>query len=175
LSCVIALRNSEGNICMGADIYASSSEEIRRRQDKKVFQNMGLRIGFSGSIRVGQCLHPDLWTPKEGSTNIIQIANSIREHLAEMGTLMSESGTDAMDANIIICMNGGIYEILEDFQVQVPAESFTAIGAGKSYALGSLFTTSGSGQTLKERVEKALEAAAYFTPGIRPPFSIIEF
>ena len=66
---------------------------------------------------------------------------------------------------------GGIFEIAADFTVCQSIDGFAVVGRGGSYALGSLYSTSGDPRS---RLKSALEAAAYFDAFVRPPFTVLE-
>ena len=65
-----------------------------------------------------------------------------------------------------------IYMVEGDYQVGKPLDGFAAVGSGSDVALGALFAT--KGQTPRERVCIALEAAERFNAAVRAPFIVLE-
>ena len=65
-----------------------------------------------------------------------------------------------------------IFRLGEDGYIVQVKDDYTAIGSGADFALGSFHSTAGLEPS--ERLMKALEAAAYLDPYVRPPFTVLE-
>jgi len=170
MSCIIGLKH-KGRVYVGADTAASNDDEIRMRKDKKVFKNGPFVIGYAGSIRTGQCLMRSYWKPPN-SRNIFKIIECIRAHLNEF-SLIRDDGY--IETTILLAYGRRMYEIQADFQVSESMENFTAIGSGKYYALGSLYTNRNYVGQIgpEEAVKEGLRASAYYCPAVRKPFIIL--
>ena len=171
MSCVVGLVHN-GKIYMGSEGLATTNEgEKRPIITNKVFRNGKYLFGFTGSVRTGQLVYPRNFTPPN---DVFELPDAIREHLSIKGSLLT--GEDQMQihgSNFMIGINGVLYELLIDFQLNEVAGDFSAIGSGGAYALGSLFTTRKSYKMKPEsRVKKALEAACEYDASCGPPFMI---
>lgn len=176
MSCVVAVKN--GNVCYvgGDSCGVIDASEIRIRKDQKVFKNKGIVIGFCGSVRNGQCLKPNVWKPPP-KLNIEDIVFSIKDTMDECGGLLPpiEDTGENMGSIFVVSFKGKLYEVQGDFQYAEFEDDYTAIGAGKQFALGSLYETQKDYSiTPKIRVIKALECSAYFSPFVRPPFIVFK-
>lgn len=150
------------NIWIGADSRASTEDgDIRSNKCKKIFRNGDYLFGFIGSVRGGQILFPEYFSPPK---KLYELPDAIRLQCSEKGCLgVNENQMSVHACNFLIGYKGKLYEMLIDFQLtEVP--EYSAIGAGCNYAFGSLFTTSKVKETIspKERVKLAIQAASEF-------------
>jgi ATP-dependent protease HslVU (ClpYQ) peptidase subunit len=169
MSCVIGIID-DGKIYMGADSYATTGEgEIRPVIANKLFFNRDYLIGYTGSVRGGQVLMPGRFDPPP---KIEDMPDTIRDHLYSKGCVMdSEEHGQIQGCNFLIGFQGKIYEILIDFQLNETRGSCNAIGAGSTFAFGSLYTTSfAKNITPHGRIMMALNAASFYTTTCGPPF-----
>ena len=58
--------------------------------------------------------------------------------------------------------------------VNWPLDDYLAIGSGAEYAMGWMGATEGSGQTLRDRMQGAVDYAAKYAPGVAPPWTWAE-
>ncbi len=157
-------------VWIGADSLASTEEgDARPMKTKKIFRNGPYLIGFIGSVRGGQVLYPEYFTPPK---KIMELPDAIIAQLQEKGCLLTNEQSQSLHScNYLIGFKGKLYEVLVDFQMTEVA-SYTSIGAGSYYAFGSLHTT----EQMKDdftpgmRIELALAAAEEFSTATRGPF-----
>lgn len=171
MSTIVGLIEGD-DVYIGADSRASTEDgQIRPIICDKIFRNGKYLVGFTGSVRGGQVLLPYYFRfPKHP----YMLPDAIREQLHNKGCLeSSDSNTDSHGCNLLIAIQGRLYEILCDFQLN-QISSFTTIGSGSPFAFGSLYTT----QYMKKeyspekRLELALNAAAEYDAATGPPFII---
>jgi ATP-dependent protease HslVU (ClpYQ) peptidase subunit len=161
MSCVAALRDGK-NIYVAADSLSSADDKLYYRKDKKLFRNGKYLIGFCGSVRTGQMLHPKYW---KSPSDIYKVPDSLIKQLEKKGCMsISEEGHKCCECNFIFACKGEMYEIMIDFQLGEPRDDFIAIGAGADYALGSLYSTKGTKLKPEERLRLAIETSSYFSP-----------
>lgn len=178
MTCIVGFIDRENKkIFIGADSAGVGSYHIRTRKDSKVFIRDPFIMGFTSSFRMGQLLMSDdrfnIRRQKEGESNYEYMVSAfipaVQKLFKDGGFL--ESKSDVLGGGtFLVGYNGCLYEIQDDFQVAEYADDFMAIGCGEPYALGSLYTSSGS---IVERITKALECAEYFSSGVRRPFKIL--
>jgi len=170
MSCVVGLIQN-GKIFIGSDGRATTGDgETRPIKTIKVFRNGKYLIGYTGSVRTGQVLQERYF---EAPDDIFEFPDAIREHLGNKGTLLANDEQAQMqNANFLIAFENSLYEILIDFQLNEIDGGFTSIGAGATYALGSLHTTSKLMLSPEERVNAALEAACRYETSCGKPLDI---
>jgi ATP-dependent protease HslVU (ClpYQ) peptidase subunit len=171
MSCVIGLIQN-GKSYMGCDGLATTCDgEIRPIVANKIIINGPFVIGYTGNIRSGQLMKPYYFkVPK----TIEDLPDAIRKQLIDKGCIsFSEEKTESTQSNFLIIFKNKLYEILIDFQLNEISGDFSAIGAGSSYAFGSLFSTKKM-KDPKERILMGLQAAKEYCAFVGEPFSIIE-
>lgn len=180
MSCVIGY-NHKGVVYIGGDgTSASADNDVRDRIDPKVFiLDKRFVIGFVGSFRMGQLLRFSFDPPKQKPTQddfqymcTSFINATIR--CFEKGQFGGEKKLEGkFGGNFLVGYNRTLYNVDNDFQVSIPSLPFDSIGRGGDYALGALYAMLGLDLPIKQRIEKALEAATLFCAVVRPPFTIL--
>ena len=150
------------------------------RLDAKVFTNGPYVIGYTSSFRMGQILRYAVKAPipPEGEDGLhafmcTSFINSVREGLKE-GGWASKNNDQEEGGSFLVGVRGRLFEIEGDYQVGELADGYAAVGYGAEIALGALHATRDAGMTMEARVITALEAAAHFSMGVRPPFTVID-
>jgi len=173
MSTVVAIVD-KGKVWMGADSYATMEGGERRRIIcNKIFTNGPYLIGYVGSVRVGQVVRPEYFTPPD---DILKLPDALIKHFKEKGCLGvdGEDQTSKNASNFLIATpTGRLFEILVDFQLN-EVKDFTAIGSGSPFALGSLYTTKGI-KNCRRRATTALMVAGVYDMHTGPPYIIEEF
>jgi hypothetical protein len=190
LTCIVGLVAQEGDkpvIYMGGDSASVDSYfNIYDSKYKKVFIKGDLIIGFTSSWRMGQLLQYKLdvgpiniWDNKK--YNFVQkdvfeymvtdFVKATRECLKDGGYARIENNEESGGCFLVGC-KGRLFQVACDFQVGESLLPYMAVGCGRDYALGSLYST--EGLLPEERITKALQAAQQFSAGVREPFYILK-
>jgi len=173
MSTVVGIVNN-GKVWMGADSFATTIDGERRRTVcNKLFINGPYLFGHTGSVRPGQVLRRQFFTPPK---NVLELPDCIRDHLKKKECLIinPDTQTQLLEGNFLIATNHGkLYEFLSDFQMNEVIDH-TAIGSGAPFSLGSLYTTR-KVYNNTHRLKVALHAAAVYDLHTGPPFIIKEF
>jgi len=169
MSCVVGLIHN-GKVYLGSDgISTNMNGDHRPVYCEKLFWNEKYLIGFTGSIRTGQLLRPEYFTPPD---DIKDLPDAMREHFSNKGALcQDEDGGSAQQSNFLIAWKGLIYDVLTDFQLNLTYGDYNAIGNGANTALGSFFTSEKI-KSPEKRVLTALRAASEFSFAVGPPYTI---
>jgi len=169
MSCVVGLLQN-GKLYMGSDGIATTEDgEKRPVICIKVFTNKKYLLGYSGSVRHGQLVGPRHFDPP---TNVLDFPDEIREIFEEKGAILStETGQQMHACNFLIGHEGRLYELLIDFQMNEVFGSFTSIGSGAPYAMGSLFATQ-KWNSPEKRIKNALDAACEYDRSCGEPYTI---
>ena len=172
----IAALIDNGKCYIGGDSAGISPDyTLTTRKDEKVFENRGLLIGFTSSFRLGSLLRFSFRPPTQAKTisdveymNTVFI-DAVRRCFRD-GGFMTVSENVETGGTFIIGYKGALYEVIDDFQVAIPADNYIACGCGRDLVMGSLYST--QGLEPEARIRKALEAAEHFSGGVRGPFII---
>lgn len=184
MTIVVALKDEKTKkIYLACDSQATDTNSLDKthRKDSKIFEKNGLHYGFTSSYRMGQILrfHSErvLLPPASGSPYEqvgVYYIPMWRRILKENG-FTSISNNEETGGTFIVVYEGEIFCVQDDFQLEHSYENYVAIGCGMDYALGSLYETSRDSKlSAKVRVQRAVEAACYFSAGCGDDTQIIE-
>lgn len=171
MTCIVGLAY-KGTVYMGGDSAAVSTLSINIRTDEKVFLNGPFIMGFTDSYRMGQLLQYKFNPPKQTANQddmkylVTDFVDSMRKCFTDNGF-----GSASEGGNFLLGYNGKLYTIYGDFQVGVSKAEFNAVGCGADLALGAMYVLKGKPE---DRIYKALEAAAAYSAGVAPPFTILK-
>ena len=150
------------------------------RRDAKVFANGPYVIGFTSSFRMGQLLRYAFKAPippedEEGlhAFMCIDFVNAVRQGLKEGGWATKNNEQEG-GGDFLVGVRGRLFKIESDYHVGELLDGYSPVGCGAEIALGSLHTTSKAEMSLEARAIAALEAAAHFSTGVRPPFTLVD-
>lgn len=175
MTCIIALKH-KGKIHMGADSAGVADLDITSRKDSKIFIKNDMLFGFTSSFRMGQIIRYCFKIPdhRNDISNMEFLSSTfirvLRRTFKENG-YCREYNSEQSGGEFLIGYKGKIYHIGSDFQVGESLEIFDSCGCGKSYALGSMYSTKSSDPC--SRIKEALSAAEKFSAGVRRPFNIM--
>lgn len=94
---------------------------------------------------------------------------NLRDVVREGGKAKTVEGIETIKSTeFLVCVNGEVFQISDDYCVMRIPKTGWAIGCGCQYALGCLH---GLGESIgpSDRVTKAVEAACEYSWGCRPP------
>jgi hypothetical protein len=194
MTCIVGIRDSIGNVWMGADSFAGE-EHYSLRADPKLFRKKlssphldipktEMLIGYTTSYRMGQILQyhveAEYW-PGMGEALfswhawlILSFIESVRKAFKDYGYSEIKDAREAGGC-FMIGIGGRLFTIYSDFQMEERHAGYSAVGSGSAYALGSLHTSeldNAAGPV--RRIELALEAAQAGCSYVREPFIIEE-
>lgn len=172
---------TDGNtVVIAGDSAGVAGSLTQPRIDAKVFTNGPYVIGYTSSFRMGQILRYAFKapTPPDSEEDLhafmcTSFINSVREGLKD-GGWASKNNDQEEGGSFLVGVRGRLFEIGEDYQVGELVDGYTAVGCGAEIALGALHATGNTGMSPERRAIAALEAAAHFSTGVRPPFTIID-
>ncbi len=181
MTCIVTLKTDEG-VFMGGDSAAVERSALyaRKRVHPKVFRNGAYLIGYTSSFRMGQLLEHKIILPDpSGDGDLMHFMcttfiDSIRRGFKENGFSTIESNNERGGC-FLVAVEDRVFMIDDDFQVGEELEPYSSVGCGMEYALGALRVLQDvEGFSPTEQLEKALEAAEYFSIGVLGPFHIME-
>lgn len=159
---------------MGADSASTSGDWVAMRRDPKLFRNGPFLIGCTSSWRMAQLLRYRFQPPAQEDWEhdtfgfmATKFVDAVRDCFREFGYSKVENQVDEGGV-FLVGYRGGLYAIYGDFQVEVPADDYQAVGSGFAYALGALHGS--AALEAADRVASALAAAEKFCGSVRRPF-----
>lgn len=176
MTCIVGLIDDK-SVWIGGDSAGVAGYLSQPRLDRKVFRNGPFVMGFTSSFRMGQLLRFRLKPPERPTEQDVfefmatGFVDAVRECLKAGGYASKENEVERGGC-FLVAYAGRLFEIDSDYQVGELTDGFAAVGCGAEIALGALHATRGT--PAKERVVRALRAAAHFSAGVRPPFVIEE-
>lgn len=181
MTCIVGLEHDNGMVSIGGDSAGvNGSLDIRIRTDEKVFINGPMIFGFTSSFRMGQLLRYSLTIPEQlGSEKddykfmCTTFIDAARKCLKDGGYATVKNGVDE-GGFFLVGYRGKLYRVESDFQVGRSVRPFDAVGCGEQYAMGAmLMIVDLTPIPPKERIERALNAAASLSAGVAPPFFVL--
>lgn len=174
MTCIAGFTDKK-NVWIGGDSAGVAGYNLTVRADKKVFIKDDFIFGFTSSFRMGQLLRYKLAIPFH-KPNISTEEYLYTEFIEAVRECFKSGGYTKVDSNresggcFLFGYRGRLFLVDDDFQIGESYNGYDAVGCGKGFALGSLYSSSG---TPENRVRKALEAAEAFSAGVRSPFLIL--
>ena len=98
--------------------------------------------------------------------------DAIREALKN-GGYAKEKDEREKGGTFLVGVQGRLFCIERDYQVEEAKIGYHAVGNGGKIALGSLYATQSMELSPRRRLETALEAAAYHSSDTRAPFLFV--
>lgn len=173
MTCIVGLEHG-GKVYMGGDRCCSTETFKTSVSRPKVFKAQKLLIGFAGSFRFRDLLEYHLKLPKQSKkmSDEKYMITVVLEEIRELMLEKNPSEDHESDSNCLLGYNGKLYELQVDYSLIETSCGYNAVGLGREYALGSLY--SNEGQDPELRILTALQASAEFCPGVAGPFDIIK-
>jgi len=175
MTCIIGLVE-DGKVWMGADSAVMNGWTVRTTARPKLFRFGQFIIGVTGSPRMAQILRYHLDVPTQETEDdfeymVTVFTEAIREAFKEKGFSKVEDNQEK-GGFFLAGYRGGLYKVEDNFQVMAYADGLAALGCGEDFALGAMKAL--DFLPPRERVEKSLEIAAYFSGGVMAPFIVLE-
>jgi hypothetical protein len=180
MTCIVGLVH-DGKVWMGGDRAAVMDDHYTSICDQpKVFHKDGMVMGYTSSFRMGQLLQYKLHAPELKVDQlldeymVVDFAEAVRQCLKDGGYTKISDNREQVGC-FLVGFKGHLYTFDDDHGVHRHGE-FDVVGCGISVARGSLYTSGFFDMPAAPpatRIRWALEAAAMFTTGVRPPFDVI--
>lgn len=168
-----------GKVWIGGDsVGADSGWRKIIRADSKVFVNGPFVMGFTTSFRMGQLLRWSFDPPVCPADTDVErfmsttFVDGVRDCLKKGGFAKKENEIE-QGGNFLVGYQGIIWEIASDYQVGLSHDLYNAVGSGGETCVGSLHTTADMDMDPRDRLQRALRAAANHNAGVGPPFVFV--
>lgn len=176
MTCIVAYKQDD-TCWIGGDSCGFSSHDYMAtpRIDCKVFEKREMLFGFTSSFRMGQIIRYSMSIPQPEATDPMQYM--VAEFIPALRSALKDGGYAKIESNqetggcFIACHRGRIFTVYPDFQVEEVDYNYWSVGCGEKFALGALFVMKNVKPEIA--IKRALEAAAEFSGGVCPPFTIL--
>lgn len=183
MTCIVGMVSGNA-IYMGADSAGSNNFSYTIRKDPKVFINNEFLIGYTSSFRMGQLLmYCDLPKPKKSDKKDL-FKFMVSKFIPVVRELLKDGGYSVVNSNeesggvFLVGVNGRLFKIESDFQVNENGLGFDSCGCGEHAAMASMITS----EKIKnkkcsepcDRIVMALESAESIYCGVKAPFKILK-
>lgn len=177
MTTIVGVQNADGCVIASDSRVADNGKVYTHPEMVKAVERGSYIIGGAGDYRALQVvLHG--WQPPLVSAKakqnlyefvINKVAPSLKSTLTDAGiefNKSSDNNDDKFELQLIIGINGTIFELDSDFAVAMNDTGLYAIGSGGDYALGALHAGAS--------VLDAMRIAAVNNNGTSAPFHILE-
>lgn len=176
MTCIVGLADASGVYIGGDSAEMDDHLHVNVRSEAKVFKRGNFVFGFADSFRVGQLLRYRMTIPAIRQNDLVKymvvdFVDALRKCLKRAGSSRKSEDEESFSGEIMVGIRGRLFVIYTDYQVAEIKNGIQAIGCGREYALGAMFST--MGQDPSARINKALEAASFYSAGVKPPFKIM--
>jgi ATP-dependent protease HslVU (ClpYQ) peptidase subunit len=175
MTTIIGVEYANRCVVLGDSRIVGDSKIYSHPDMVKVITNGNYLVGVAGDVRALQVvLHT--WKPPaflaKDRTNIFQfmvnkVAPSLKQLVTDAGLLDSKSPDKDFEINVIVGLNGNLFEIDSDFAVSRNSDGYYAIGTGGDYALGALYAGVTPEQAAEVAVINDSKTAGPFTTEIQ--------
>lgn len=192
MTCIVGIKNkSKGNVLIAGDSAAVSGIDIQIEKQPKVFKNGDFIFGCTSSFRMIQLLKFNFKPPliDQNSTGFkaglkseeidvyeymcTKFVNELRDCFRMGGILNTHDGIENGGV-FLVGYQDQLFRVNSDFFVMETIDGFDSVGCGQSYALGVLKQLESSKIDVKDKLESALNIAAYFSGGVVAPYHFVE-
>ncbi len=175
MTCIVGVVDKK-RVYIGGDSAGVSNYDISIRKDPKVFKIGKFIFGCTSSFRMIQLIRFSFKLPpiEEGGDIFEYMCTKFIDELRKTfkdGGFKEVKDEVESGGTFLIGYKGRLFQIHNDFQVEELYDEYACCGCGESYAKGALYCIAKDIHP-EVKITKALEAAVYFSGGVRPPFII---
>jgi len=177
VSCIIGLVDN-GHVYMGAKSACMAPWDGGPNiATPKVFRNGPFIMAGCGRLRDLQILEHTFAPPQKYQDQddmafmCTSFTKALRTCMRDNGSLTTYRSAEYMDSSFIVGFNGVLFVASTDFAILKVTDTYITDGSGWAFAAGSLHGS--EGLCPKDRITRALDAAAKYNQYVRPPFTIV--
>lgn len=129
MTCIVALKHTDGEIYMGCDSAGVGGYSRSNRLDPKIYRVGEMLIGFTTSFRMGQLLGYSLTLPRHHADvpsetyMATEFINAVRACLKNGGWAEKEKEVER-GGTFLVAYKGRIFGVQSDYQVAENAEPY---------------------------------------------------
>lgn len=174
MTCIVGLVDG-GTVWIGADSYAAAGcQRYPMGEEQKVFRRGDFIFATAGVARLGQIIRHLVELPEPSDEP--PMAYLVRRLMPAIKTAIDQYGGAGLGTDewaLLIAYRGKLWDVDDHLAVDEVTD-YAAIGCGRPYATGSLYSTRPplTGCDAIARINLALRAAAAHDVHVAPPFII---
>jgi len=181
MTCIVGYVEKNGDIYMGADSAATRGNEIKTRNDSKIFKTEDFIFGYCGSPRMGQLLKfkfdppPHYAGVDDYEYMVTEFVEGVREIMKSGGFNREKDEVDSISyGEFLVGYNGKLYHIHSDYQIAIHPEDFDCCGCGADFAISALYAIENQKMSTSNKIKKALKISASCDSCVAAPFKILK-
>lgn len=181
MTCVVGFE-SKGGVWLASDSFIGTDTTKDITVGPKWFKLGAMTIGWAGDVRTAQVIeHGTIVRPRKKdelpSRYLVSVvARKIRATLREAGEVYKHSGgTEVADIELLITLNGHLYQMWGDCTILRCSRGMGAIGVGGPYALGALsamLPLPPTAPSPEAFLTRAMTLTAGLSPSVHGPFYV---
>lgn len=178
MTCIVGLVD-KGKVYIGGDSAGVGNYNIHIRNDKKVFTNGDMIMGFTTSFRMGQLLEYKLKLPDHDPRVddfkylVTDFIDAVKKCFKDNDYAMVKNEV-VLGGTWLVGYHSKLYAIHSDFQVASVEDGFDSCGCGEDIAKGAMTILVDDKKLKPEaKITQALASAAHFSAGVSGPFNIV--
>ena len=173
MTCIAAIAEG-GKVYMGADSATMQGWDLRPSGWGKILKTDHYIIGSCGDAKIQSLLRYRVIYPEPDSEldrfMATDFLDALRTAFKDAGYMKIENSVEGMGGSLVVGCRGRLYEVSSDLCVLPTADGLSAVGCGGQTALAVMWVL--KERPPEERIKQALEAAEYFSAGVRAPFTV---
>lgn len=186
MTCVVGILEPNGSIYLGGDSASCLNDFVEIRKDPKVFIRDKFIFGCSGDCKTVDIFKYKFETPKHPKDmDTVTYMKTLFVDAIEFcfkkydAVLLKEDIKNIYDFTCLVGYQGHLFMINNNLYVSETNDGYMALGSNE-LALGSLYSTkkvceyNPKNYNVKECIQLALEASAYFNNTVKEPFTILK-
>lgn len=145
MTVVVAVACADGTVVMGGDSFCGDETLLNLCKAHKVYKVGPVGVGICGWVRSEQIFERTLkfFIPEKKHITEDWLRNELTDHIhdamKEHGILQEKEGIHEMkESSYLLAHNGTIYHFDEDFSLWDSQRPISAIGAGRTLAIGAM-------------------------------------
>ena len=179
MTCIVGLK-TPNDVWLGVDSAGANRFTSHVYDTPKMIVRKRLVMGYTSTFRFGNLLAHNLKIPKVPPKAKSLERWMVRKFIPALRECLKDAGHNRIEHSL---ESGGtclvatrktreLFIVQSDFSILTPVE-FASVGSGCYHADAAMHVLSElSDMKPRKKVRKALEAAAWFVHGVRPPFDI---
>lgn len=180
MTCIVGIETQDGKVVMGGDTLGSNWMGKTEFTQSKVYKHSKMIFGYTSTYRFGQIVElllddNSIYVPEDPKDVYGWL---VRTFIPKLQKEIKDC--DVNCGNMLIGINGQLWEVQDDYSVLRAVTGFNSVGSGEAFAKGSVYSQVKINDGLPKDIEDAtkmikmsIEAAGNLSPSVSPNCTIV--